>query len=152
MEMKQYSIGFVFNNNCSRVLLIEKKKPKWMKGKWNGIGGKIEDSETPLQAMKRESIEETDCEYDFALKIILICPSGTVYIFAAIEPTINIIFSQVETERLASHQINNLYKVNIMSNLKFIIPLCLADLHFPITLIENDLGTEDINWKELERN
>lgn len=54
-----YVAGFLFDEAHEHVVLLEKQKPLWMKGKLNGVGGKIEDGETPLQAMEREFEEET---------------------------------------------------------------------------------------------
>jgi hypothetical protein len=55
----RYVLGFVFSEDSSRVLLVWKNRPAWQAGKLNGIGGKIEAGETPLQAMQREFREET---------------------------------------------------------------------------------------------
>lgn len=52
-----YVIGFLFNFD-NRVLLINKTKPEWQKGLLNGIGGKIEKGESPVEAMIREFEEE----------------------------------------------------------------------------------------------
>jgi 8-oxo-dGTP diphosphatase len=41
------------------VALIRKRKPAWQRGKLNGIGGKLENGEKPLAAMRREFKEET---------------------------------------------------------------------------------------------
>lgn len=49
------------------VLLLNREKPSWM-GCWNGVGGKIEKTETPRQSMIRELYEETgikDCDVQF---------------------------------------------------------------------------------------
>lgn len=54
--MKKYVVGFAFNDN--HVLLIEKKRPSWQKGLYNGLGGHIEGDETPVAAMVREFKEE----------------------------------------------------------------------------------------------
>jgi 8-oxo-dGTP diphosphatase len=46
---------------------MNREFPPWM-GCWNGIGGKLEPDESPLESMKREIIEETnitDCELTF---------------------------------------------------------------------------------------
>lgn len=56
---RRYVLGFLFSEDGSRVLLIWKNRPAWQAGKLNGIGGKIEDGEQPLDAMKREFVEET---------------------------------------------------------------------------------------------
>lgn len=59
--MINYVVGFCVNPFGSRVVLIEKTKPDWQKGFLNGVGGKIEEGENPLEAMVREFKEETDC-------------------------------------------------------------------------------------------
>lgn len=55
----RYVLGFVFNHDASKVLLIQKNRPAWQAGKFNGLGGKIEGQESPLLAMVREFREET---------------------------------------------------------------------------------------------
>jgi 8-oxo-dGTP diphosphatase len=57
--MISYVAGFYFSNNLQNVLLIRKKKPAWQFDKLNAIGGKIEENESPLEAMNREFSEET---------------------------------------------------------------------------------------------
>lgn len=54
--MKQYVLGFAFNDY--HVLLIEKERPAWQKGLYNGLGGHIEEGEQPIVAMVREFEEE----------------------------------------------------------------------------------------------
>lgn len=68
---KQYVVGFIFNQNLDKVLLIKKNKPINQVGKLNGVGGKIEPyDKTPLDAFVREVHEETalllkanECKY-----------------------------------------------------------------------------------------
>jgi len=52
-------LGFVFNEDRTRVLLIEKKRPEWQAGKINGLGGKVKGNETPHEAISREVEEES---------------------------------------------------------------------------------------------
>lgn len=59
MTRKDYVAGFMFDSNTNQLLLIEKTKPLWQRGKLNAIGGKIELGEKPLTAMIREFKEET---------------------------------------------------------------------------------------------
>lgn len=56
--MTSYSVGFAFSPDLREIMLIEKKRPPWQAGLLNGVGGKIEDEETPLKAMVREFEEE----------------------------------------------------------------------------------------------
>lgn len=59
--MTEYVLGFLFHQHqgaCS-VVLIRKTKPKNQAGRLNGVGGKIEPGESPVQAMVREFQEET---------------------------------------------------------------------------------------------
>jgi len=58
IQKARYVVGFAFDGLKDRVILIAKDHPDWQKGKWNGIGGHIEEGETPLQAMEREGREE----------------------------------------------------------------------------------------------
>lgn len=57
MTPTRYVVGFVFHDD--EVLLIEKNRPSWQRGRLNGVGGHVEPGETFLQAMVREFAEET---------------------------------------------------------------------------------------------
>lgn len=57
-----YVVGFAFSLDETRLMLIQKIKPKWQKGKLNGVGGKIEPGELPIEAMVREFKEEARIE------------------------------------------------------------------------------------------
>src|SRR5688572_8271801 len=57
--MKRWTLGFVFNEDFSQVLLIHKEHPEHQKGKWNGLGGKYEKDETANQCIAREVEEES---------------------------------------------------------------------------------------------
>lgn len=57
--MNRYVVGFLFDDNMTQVCMIKKSRPVWQNGLLNGIGGKIDERETPLEAMIREFREET---------------------------------------------------------------------------------------------
>lgn len=55
---KDYVVGFAFDM-YGAVALIQKKRPEWQAGCWNGIGGSREPGEVGPIAMAREFEEET---------------------------------------------------------------------------------------------
>lgn len=146
--MKFYVIGFIFNATKDKVLLVRKNKPEWQVGRWNGMGGKIGDhvgciSETPLEAMRRECKEETglvDCDWEHCLTFV--CPGGTVFVYRDITPTEEIMFEQLETEQLEVWRLDSLPE-KLMSNLKWIIPVCLSTIQFPLIVQQNTLGCDE---------
>jgi len=141
--MKHYVLGFVFNKDEDRVLLIEKQNPKWQKGRWNGIGGKIEQDEKPLDAMYRETWEETKETFDFQHVLTFVCPGGTVFVYRAFSDTKKIPFEQMEKERLEAWPVCTIFPEDkIMNNLKWIIPICLSSIQIPILVQANKLGAE----------
>lgn len=54
----RFVLGFLFSEDGARVAAIIKKRPAWQAGALNGLGGKIEPGEKPLDAMNREFREE----------------------------------------------------------------------------------------------
>src|SRR6185437_15233341 len=56
--MQQYSLGIAFDFN-ENLAIIKKTKPEWQAGKYNFIGGKLEENENILDCMSREFYEET---------------------------------------------------------------------------------------------
>jgi len=60
----QYTLAFIFSSDLQKVLLITKNRPEYQAGKLNGIGGKIEPGEEPLDGMIREVREETSLEIE----------------------------------------------------------------------------------------
>jgi len=144
--MKHYVLGLIYNDELSGILLIKKEKPEWMKGRWNGIGGKIEDKETPLQAMERESHEEMGHWFKFQHVITFVCPGGTVFVYKALSGASGIPYVQKEDEELAQYDLAVLPELfsqgHIMGNLKWIIPLSLSSVQFPVMIIQTKLGVE----------
>jgi 8-oxo-dGTP diphosphatase len=60
--MKDYVVGFLFSPSLGQLVLVEKKHPEWQAGRFNGVGGKVEEGETFHDAMVREFREETGKE------------------------------------------------------------------------------------------
>jgi ADP-ribose pyrophosphatase len=55
--MLEYTVSLAIDSEC--VALVKKKKPEWQLGKFNGIGGHVENNETIERANIREFYEET---------------------------------------------------------------------------------------------
>lgn len=80
--MKEYVVGFIFDKDKNQVLLVEKKRPEWQKGCYNGVGGLIEPDETIRQAMVRECKEECGLDVkDWKYLAMVSCPNITLYYF-----------------------------------------------------------------------
>lgn len=145
--MKHYVLGFVFNRKQDKVLLIRKEKPEWQAGFWNGIGGKIEPiDKSPLEAMQRESDEETGMRLNWKHCITFVCSGGTVFVYKAID-NLNcghenycneIHFKQIENEKLETWRLDSLPEKR-MENLKWIIPMLLSTCQFPVILHEDNV-------------
>lgn len=85
----KYVLGFIFGKTHNFVLLQRKARPDWQKGRYNGIGGKIEEGETPEQAMKREGIEEVGNDLSWEKKATMFVGEHAIYVFkAVVEPKI----------------------------------------------------------------
>jgi ADP-ribose pyrophosphatase YjhB (NUDIX family) len=63
--VKRYVLGFLFNRNLTKVVLIKKTHgPNNQVGRYNGVGGEAMDTEMYMHAMEREFYEETDVVVD----------------------------------------------------------------------------------------
>lgn len=141
MKMKHFVLGFIFNSNKTSILLVKKERPEWQKGYYNGIGGKIKLNESPSEAMIREGIEETSYSRIWEHVLTFICPGGTVFVFRTIDIDAIISYKQVEDEELIEYGLGILPD-KMMANLKWMIPVCLSNLQFPLTLQQNTLGVK----------
>jgi 8-oxo-dGTP diphosphatase len=61
---KRYVLGFLFWEDLSSVVLIQKEKPVWQAKCRNGVGGEIEPDESEVDAMVREFHEEAGVVID----------------------------------------------------------------------------------------
>jgi hypothetical protein len=115
---QEYVLGFVFDKALKRVLLIKKNKsPKGMGNKMigllNGLGGKVEVSESFHHAISREVKEEADLYIHpdkWSYYCTLDMEFGTVYCFFAIVDS----FDKVEKVDMGifTHMIKSIYKSN----------------------------------------
>lgn len=77
-----YTLCFLINEN-EVLMLLRAKEPN--KGKWNGVGGKIEFNETPKESCTREVLEETGLKLKNPLFRGMIALNGIecIYVYAS---------------------------------------------------------------------
>lgn len=120
-----YVNGFLFNKDRSMVALIRKEKPEWQKDRLNGIGGKIEDGETPLFAMQREFEEETGAVVEDWHHFAALFHSGhIIHFFVSFEQD-TVKLNSTTDEKVGWYLVSNLNSQPIIGNLKWLIPLAL---------------------------
>ena len=80
--VKHYVVGFLLaqdgNDWC---LMVKKKKPSFMKGFWNGIGGTRNEDETWMAAINREAMEEAGLRVVWIPFAIIYRPSTVITCF-----------------------------------------------------------------------
>lgn len=124
--MIRYTLGFLFNQTLTKVLLIHKLKPDWQKGKINGLGGKFEQDEDAFTCIAREveeesSIRTTPSEWKKIGE--LHSSKWVVDVMAMIYNSDENNAKSMEEQKIDWRSVDSL-PVNIMSNLSWLIPMC----------------------------
>lgn len=125
MSKQAYVVGFLFNTDLD-VLLIRKNRPEWQAGKLNGIGGKIEDGEEPLEAMVREFEEEAGVRWpNWHNVAVLNGTKSEVHVFYSYSNTAFWNAETQESEPLERWNVANSTPEGAVPNLKWLIPAIL---------------------------
>lgn len=125
--MTHYVAGFMFSPNFENVVLIEKNKPEWQRGKYNAIGGKIENEETAEQAMVREFEEETSInQKDWEHFVSIEGPDYKVHFFYTVSTKWAEHLS-VTDEEVFNIPVRDLHTVRhfLIENLNWLIPMAI---------------------------
>ncbi len=140
----KWSVGFLLDDT-GRVVLIRKKRPEWQAGLLNGVGGKVEPGESPLDAMRREFREEAGVdvdEWDHLLTLGL--PDGFVYVYRArvSADVVDAVYS-VTDERIVVGSVSAIRAGKTVPNLRWIVPLAAhtANDYEPFTVWETSTST-----------
>lgn len=123
--MTEYVCGFAFDAGAQRVALIQKKRPAWQAGKWNGIGGHVEPGETLHAAMVREFREEAGMDVDEWQEFLMLRSARhgwVVHFFRAFQ--VNLYHLQsVTDERVGWAHVDDVFNLDVIPNLRWLIPL-----------------------------
>jgi 8-oxo-dGTP pyrophosphatase MutT (NUDIX family) len=123
-EKYRYTVGILFNQKLTRVLLILKSKPDWQKGKFNFPGGSFENGESAVECVAREFKEETDMNIPNWQHIGKIINPGNYFVDVLTSIHVsenNGLPKDMTEEHLEWHDIDDLPE-NIISNLSWLVP------------------------------
>lgn len=124
-KTKQMVLGFVFNSDLTKVLLVNRQnaKQEWQNGLDNGLGGKLEDRETIEQAIRREFKEESGFDIENWVKFGSMGGAGwNVTLFTATQNLIPVDFSEMTREGLVRWCDCTYLPETIIKNLMMLIP------------------------------
>lgn len=115
------------------VYLLKKNKPEWQRGLWNGIGGKIEKDETPLEAICREVFEESGYTGDFNYYAYM--SSGMesndpfeCYVYSSVIDKFSVEPFTREKEIVAPFLVSTINTLETIPNLNWLIPAGLDSI------------------------
>jgi len=127
--MRNYVLAFMVDATKNQILLIKKKRPAFQAGKMNGIGGKIEGDETPVEAIIREVEEETGLkttEYEWANFGEMRLPDGgKVHLFKTFRDDLENALSMTDEEVVVMDIDYNVLKPLVMPNLIWLIDVAM---------------------------
>lgn len=137
--MTAYVCGFITNPSGDLVALLTKARPAWQKGRLNGVGGKVEPLERPVQAMVRECREETGYETtpgDWEHAVTLRHTGWVVYFYLHKCVNLHRVHGLDPTEPLNWYRVKDLPKETV-PNLRWLIPLALdRDVRRPVDVTD----------------
>ncbi len=120
-------VGFLFSTkNTIKVLLLEKDKPQWMKGKFNGVGGKIESGESAHEAMRREFVEEIGFDISWELYCCILDVRFQLSVFRA--------FVEEMPELPRENDVNEKLRVFEIDELLLLRRLCVYNIPWLIMM------------------
>lgn len=129
--MKRYTVGFIFNTDLTKVLLVHKTAPAWQVGLINGVGGKIEEGEKSIDCIVREVKEETNLSIHKRnwLSVGILDGGATVEVYGAIYKGETFKPYVFEKEKIEWFSVNKLPS-NLITNLTWLIPLTIEKIKF----------------------
>ncbi len=135
--------GFVFSDDYVRVVLVHKKRPRWQAGRWNGVGGHVQEGESVREAMVREFEEETGVEVpleEWTQTVQLIVDEKVVvHVFFAVHHKAAYAVKTMTDEEIMlwpSHHLPG----DALESLRWLIPLQKAKINWPLRIETGEPG------------
>lgn len=137
MASNEFVLGFAFRHDASgTVVLVRKTHPHWQAGKLNGVGGRVEEDEVPMEAMAREFKEETGADIPFNRWIhfaSLSTLNGVVHLYAANTWETDKAHTMTDEEVVFVHKDH--LPADVMPELRWMIPMAYDALHTQLRYI-----------------
>ena len=140
---KRMTVGFIFTSDGSQVLLIQKKRPEWQKGRYNGIGGHLNTKEEQYFNFEGCFVREVKEECNLTIKPNLVKQIGRiiclredvivpiyVYKMGSEEEIMNV--QQLTDEPLKWWNPFELKIQSVVPNLMFLVPFAWYCLNQPL--------------------
>lgn len=122
----KYVLGFLFHAKTGKVALIQKRRPAWMAGKLNGVGGRVEEGETFLAAMERECLEETGATVtNWRLRGIVHHGNVDAHVIRIYSATADVVIRDTTDEHVRWFNPNEPWP-QWMPNLRWMLPIVMS--------------------------
>lgn len=128
-----YSLAFVLDTTLESVVLIRKIRPNWQHGLLNGVGGHVEEGETPLECVCREFYEEANVivdKYSWIPFCTLHFPEAEVYMYTVAHDDIHDAAMTMTDEPIGRYRIENLKNEETIDNIIPLIELAKHAIRF----------------------
>lgn len=123
-QLRPYVLGFFTGEG--KVALIRKRRPKWQAGLLNGIGGRMEPGEAPIDAMAREFREETGVVRPISWRLYCVVTNRNAgYRIHVFHATGDLAELRTVTDEALEHHDVNLLPPDVVSKVRWLLPLGL---------------------------
>lgn len=129
LPVQNYVLGFIFSEDKKQIALIRKDRPTWQAGFLNGVGGKIENEESPIEAMVRECKEETTQTIqseDWKEFAEFGGDWGNVICFHAVFSDLSLLVCE-ESENIEVIEVSNIQNEKTSPNIDYLILMALSN-------------------------
>jgi 8-oxo-dGTP diphosphatase len=130
--MNRAVVGFL-GDEKGRVLMLQKAKPDWQRGKWNGVGGKADPDDINIHhTMEREWNEEVgiDVGVEWDLYAVWSNRHIEIFFFRATVPDLDAFefpaFNDVG-EKLEVFERDGVTRIPTLPNINWLLPLAFTD-------------------------